>query len=59
MPKVFTINLNPGEGFSEPCTKVIYEKYGVGWFKDKECTETFDGNKIEIPTKEKSSFMGY
>jgi uncharacterized repeat protein (TIGR02543 family) len=55
--KVVTVTLTPPENYDDAGTAAIYEKYGVGWYSDAECTHEI--TSITIPTRYGYNFTGY
>lgn len=39
------------QGAESKGTQAVYEKYGVGYYKDKKAKQLFEGNKIVLPEK--------
>jgi hypothetical protein len=54
-PNVYTITVHKSNGIGG--TDTFYEKYGVGYFSDKSCTNSI--NSILIPTLTGHTFHGY
>ena len=57
VPVVYTITLNAGTGATTAGTTSIYEKYGVGWYKDLAASSSI--SNITKPTKTNYIFTGY
>ncbi|MBQ6477088.1 MAG: InlB B-repeat-containing protein [Bacilli bacterium] len=57
---IYTITLN-NQSATTAGTASIYEKYGVGYYKEAACTNqmTTSSNGITVPTKTGYAFMGY